>query len=78
MPAQAFLFSYRNLGDNVSLLSLASFVSYWFLITACLNSFGFNGTRMGRVFLCKFMVNCFKHLKQQQAKKTGCFIYVYM
>lgn len=69
MCPQVFFFSYRTFGDNTLLLSLAPFVSYWFLIKACLNSFGFNGMRMERVCLLKFVVNCFEHLKQQQAKK---------
>lgn len=64
-----FLLFREIFGDNTSLLSLAPFVSYWFPIKACLNSFGFNGTRMGRVCLCKFEVNCFEHLKQLRRKK---------
>lgn len=64
-----FIRFFRNLKDNTWLLSLALFVSYWFPIRACLNSFSFNGTRMGRVCLCKFVVNCFKHLKQRAKEK---------
>lgn len=59
-------------GDNASLLSLAPFVSYWFPIKTCLNSDGFNGTRMGRVCLCKFEVNCFEHLRRKKLVICMC------